>query len=208
MTTTPVSTLPPLENGDVMSSEEFWRRYQLRHDIKKAEHINGVVYVPSPTYLPHHSRPHGIMATWLGNYAVPRDIILSDGGGTVILPTGNTVEPDVALFREREDLVIPDRGPVEGAPDLVVEISASTTSYDLHQKKDAYEAAGVKEYVVWRTYDRAVDWFRLVDDAFERVEPVEGRVESAVFPGLVLDIAALLEGDYAKVLAAVNTAQS
>jgi Uma2 family endonuclease len=66
----------------------------------------------------------------------------------------------------------------------------------------------VKEYIVWRTYDRAIDWFRLVDGAFERVEPVDGRVESSIFPGLILDIDALLEGNYGKVLAAVSPAQS
>jgi len=40
--------LPPLESGDRLTRQEFERRYQAMPPIKKAELIEGVVYVASP----------------------------------------------------------------------------------------------------------------------------------------------------------------
>jgi Uma2 family endonuclease len=99
---------------------------------------------------------------------------------------------------------VDDEGYIQGAPDLVVEIAASSASYDLHVKKAAYERSGVKEYVVWRTWDRAVDWFQLEDGKYHRVAPEDGLIESAVFPGLILDVDALLSGDRTRLLARVG----
>jgi hypothetical protein len=41
--------IPPLENGDRLTRREFERRYNAMPDVKKAELIEGVVYMPSPT---------------------------------------------------------------------------------------------------------------------------------------------------------------
>ena len=41
-------TLPPLETGDHFTVAEFERRYALHPEIKKAELVEGVVYVSSP----------------------------------------------------------------------------------------------------------------------------------------------------------------
>ena len=38
----------PLENGDRLSRCEFERRYECRPDIKKAELIEGIVYLSLP----------------------------------------------------------------------------------------------------------------------------------------------------------------
>lgn len=49
------------------------------------------------------------------------------------------------------------------------------------------------------------DWFCLRDDVFQRLESVDERVfRSEAFPGLWLDAHALLEGDPARVLAALS----
>ena len=70
------------------------------------------------------------------------------------LDEDNEPQPDVLLRIE------PDAGGqsrvsgddyIEGAPELVVEIVASSTSVDLHDKLRAYRRNGVREYVVWRT---------------------------------------------------------
>jgi len=45
----------------------------------------------------------------------------------------------------------------------------SSVSYDLHDKFDVYRSAGVREYVVWRVYDRTLDWFVLRDGQFVRL---------------------------------------
>ncbi len=60
--TTPVL---PLESGDRLTRPEFERRYQAMPQIKKAELIEGVVYVPSPVRFTRHARPHAFMVTWM-----------------------------------------------------------------------------------------------------------------------------------------------
>jgi hypothetical protein len=73
--------------------------------------------------------------------------------------------------------------------------------YDLHDKLRAYQRNGVCEYVVWRVWDRAIDWFVLREGRYERL-PLNssGHYQSEVFPGLWLDPAALVRGDLAHVM--------
>ena len=90
---------------------------------------------------------------------------------------------------------------LKGAPELIAEIAASSASYDLHDKFHAYRRNGVREYLVWRTLDRRIDWFELVDGAYRPLQPdASGLVRSKVFPGLRLAIDAMLQGDLAAVL--------
>ena len=46
---------PGLENGDRLTRAEFERRYEARPDLKKAELIEGVVHLPSPTRSGSHA---------------------------------------------------------------------------------------------------------------------------------------------------------
>ena len=198
-----------LESGDRLTRAEFHRRYGARPDIHKAELILGVVYVASPTRSRSHGLPHALTTTWLGQYAFRTPGVQARSETTVFLTVDGEVQPDAFLFweqpagvgvRETEDDY------VEGTPDLVAEIAASSASYDLHDKKELYRRAGVREYVVWRTLDEQIDWFRLQDGEYRKVEPDAGGViESTVFPGLRLAVAKLLAGDYAGVLGALAT---
>jgi Uma2 family endonuclease len=88
---------------------------------------------------------------------------------------------------------------------LVVEVAASSASYDLHDKKEAYRRAGVPEYVVWRVIDRAVDWFVLRDGVYIRLEPdAVGVIESVRLPSPRLSVPALLAGDRAALVATLQ----
>lgn len=62
----------PLESGDRLTRAEFERRYSARPDIKKAELIEGVVYVASPVSTEEHGTPHFHLATWLGVFVARR----------------------------------------------------------------------------------------------------------------------------------------
>jgi Uma2 family endonuclease len=96
-------------------------------------------------------------------------------------------------------------GYVCGAPDLACEVTASSVSIDLHAKKNAYRRNGVKEYLAWRVEEAAVDWFALVEGRYELMPADEqGRIPSRIFPGLWLDVAALLAGDLPKLFTAVD----
>src|SRR5208337_1943906 len=64
----PMKLVPELENGDRLTRAEFERRYEAMPDLKKAELIEGVVYMPSPVRHRRHSRPNVHICTWLGRY--------------------------------------------------------------------------------------------------------------------------------------------
>ena len=56
----PESVIPPLEPGDRLSRAEFERRYDAMPNLKKAELIEGVVYMPSPVRVRRHGGPISI----------------------------------------------------------------------------------------------------------------------------------------------------
>jgi Uma2 family endonuclease len=88
---------------------------------------------------------------------------------------------------------------------LIVDVAASSASYDLHDKLMLYRDAGVPEYVVWQVIDQQIAWFRLRDGDYVRVEPdARGVIESEAFPGLRLDVAKMLAGDIAAVVDALR----
>jgi Uma2 family endonuclease len=94
---------------------------------------------------------------------------------------------------------------IEGPPEFVFELAASSAAYDLHEKKDLYRSFGVIEYVVWQLYENRLDWFRLKDGEYSTVDPdADGIIESVTFPGLRLAVDKLLAGDAAGVIAALG----
>ena len=201
-----VTVVPPLENGDRLTRAEFERRYDAMPHLKKAELIEGVVYVGSPVNYDKHGQPDSDLQTWVGVYRAATPGTMSAGNTTVRLDLDNVAQPDLLLRLEigGGSRIGPD-GYVEGAPELVIEIAASSASYDLHDKLRVYRRSGVEEYLVWRVLERAVDWFRLRDGTYVRLEPDEaGVVRSERFPGLWLAVPALLGGNLATVLATLQ----
>ena len=204
----PDGMIPPLETGDRLSRAEFERRYEAMPHLKKAELIEGVVYVPSPVRLYRHGRPHAHLITWLGVYEAGTPGVVTGDNSTARLDLDNEPQPDALL------LIEPARGGrariteddfIAGGPELVAEVAASSVSFDLNTKLNVYQRNGVQEYVVWRVLERQIDWFVLRDSQYERLPlDAEGLLRSVVFPGLWLDPAALLRGDLAAVLAVVQ----
>jgi Uma2 family endonuclease len=200
--------IPPLEPGDRLTRAEFERRYEAMPHLKKAELIEGVVYMPSPVRHRQHGRPHARLIGWLINYEAGTPGVETADNSTIRLDLDNEPQPDAALFidsaRGGQVRISPDDY-ILGAPELAAEVSASSASYDLHAKLHVYRRNEVKEYLVWRVLDRQVDWFILRADRYERLAPdAQGRLRSETFPGLWLDVAALLGGDLAAVLAGVQ----
>ena len=200
--------IPPLENGDRLTRAEFERRYDAMPGLKKAELIEGLVYMPSPVGLHRHGEPHTWIITWLGFYQASTPGVRVAADASARLDLDNMPQPDALL------MIDPDHGGqsrisaddyVEGAPELVAEISSSTASFDLNTKFEVYRRNGVREYVVWRVRDKIIDWFVLRDGKFVRLDPDEnGHYRSLVFPGLWLDAAAMIRGDLARVLELVR----
>jgi Uma2 family endonuclease len=199
-------TIPRLENGDRLTLTEFERRYHAMPHVKKAELIEGTVYMASPLRITQHGEPYGYMMTWLGVYKASTPGVQLGDNCTVRLDADNEPQPDALLRIELGgQSTISEDGYVEGAPELIVEIAASTVSIDLHDKLKVYRRNRVKEYLVWRVDDRQLDWFRWREGEYLQLQlNSEGFICSEVYPGLWLDRDALLSGDLARVIEIVQ----
>ena len=197
MTTSP--HVPVLNAGDKLTRDEFERRYAAMPDLKKAELIEGIVYVGSPVRHLQHGRPEFMLSSWLTFYLEVTPGLDSSCNATLRLDLDNEPQPDLLLRlpehaggRSR----ITREGYLEGPPELVIEVAASSVSYDLHQKLGTYRRNGVAEYLVHRVEDGEVDWFVLERGVYVRLQPTaDGILQSRQFPGLWLDVPALLRGD-------------
>ncbi len=205
---TKTETVPKLHNGDHLTVAEFERRYKAMPELKKAELIGGVVYVGSPVTFDEHAEPHFDFITWLGYYRVHTPGVEGGDNATIRLVKGrNRPQPDACLRISpecggRSKTV---KGYLTGSPELTAEIAASSVSYDLHEKLAAYQLNGVREYIVWRIEDVAIDWFVLRGDKYHALRrSPEGWYQSKVFPGLWLDAQALIESNMARVLEVVQ----
>ncbi len=154
--------IPSLENGDRLTRAEFEKRYDAMPGLKKAELIEGEVFMPSPVRHSRHSHPHRLLGTWLGIYEMNTPGVEGGDNGSVRLDMDNEPQPDGYLIIRAElggQTHISDDDYLEGAPELVVEVATSRVSYDLGKKFHVYRRSGVREYVVWRVLDHQVDWF-------------------------------------------------
>ncbi|MBR8826545.1 MAG: Uma2 family endonuclease [Gomphosphaeria aponina SAG 52.96 = DSM 107014] len=172
----PSITIPPLENGDRLTRFEFEKRYEVMSKQKKAELINGVVYMPAALRYQGHGLPHSSIMTWLNFYVANTPGVELADNTTVRLDLDNEPQPD-ALLRIKSELGgqsrVSEDDYIEGAPELIVEIAASSASYDLHDKLNVYRRHGVKEYIVWQVYDQKIDWFYLEEGKYINLEADE-----------------------------------
>src|SRR6185369_7624648 len=196
---------PPLENGDHLSAREFLRRYEAMPEVKRAELISGIVYMGSPIRIDQHGEPDALIQTWLGTYSVATPGVKHANNSTTRLGPDDVPQPDALLRIAAEfggHARVDAKGYLDGAPELVVEVAASSVSLDVRQKLDSYRRAGVREYIVWRTEDETVDWWILEEDEYRPLPAAaDGTLRSKAFPGLWLDVPALLAGDGPKVMA-------
>ena len=196
--------LTALESGDRLTRCEFERRYAARPDLRKAELIEGVVYLPSPARSASHAEAHYALIGWLTAYSVATPGVRGADNATVRLDLDNEPQPDALLRIERRGgrSRLGEDDYIEGAPELVVEVAASSAAIDLHDKLRAYRRNGVQEYLVWRTGERRIDWYALVEGDYRPLpRTARGVLHSSVFPGLRLAAEAMLRGDLAAVLA-------
>lgn len=200
--------IPPLESGDRLTRHEFERRYNAMPHLKKAELIEGVVYVPAALRFRSHGQPHGDLITWLGVYKTFTPNTALGDNPTVRLDLDNDPQPDAVLLIEASaggQARLSEDDYVEGAPELVAEVAASSASIDLGDKKRAYRRNGVQEYIVWQVFEHKLDWFCLQAGDYVSLQSDEqGIIRSQIFPGLWLAVLALLNGEMKQVLAVLQ----
>lgn len=213
--------IPRLRDGDRMTSREFFRRYEADPEAVRAELLDGVVYVNArrltvdgkeaivpPISNEGHGEPQYGLTGWLAAYSAHTPGTVGSAPSTIRISGRNAPEPDVLLR------ILPECGGrssvgedefLHGPPELIVEVSNTSVGRDLGLKFRQYEREGVKEYIVWRTAQEQIDWFALKRKKYVPLAPdPTGIVRSETFPGLWLDVPALLAGNMAKVLQVVQ----
>ena len=177
-------------------------------NLKKAELIEGVVYMPPPVRIHHHGQPHFDLVGWIFNYRAATPHVFAGDNTTARLDLDNDSQPDAMLLIDPTrggQATISDDDYIESAPELVAEVASSSVSFDLNTKFQVYRRSGVREYLVWRVLDREFDCFVLEGGEFHKHAPdADGILKSTVFPGLWLDPAALLDGRLAQVLSVLD----
>jgi Uma2 family endonuclease len=196
---------PLLKAGDRLDQPTFHERYLLNPEVR-AELVQGIVFMPAAAQRPH-GRMHSILIRWLWSYEGKTPGLETFIDTTAIMGPRSEPQPDITM------IVLPEKGGqmrvseryedcLEGAPELVVEVSASSEAHDLTLKKADYEREGVCEYIVVAIRQRRVYWFVNRDGVFQELAPEsDGFLKSEVFPGLWLDPAALLDRKVSRVLA-------
>ena len=200
--------IPQLESGDRLNRYEFEGRYNATPHPKKAELIEGVVYRAGALRFRSHGQPHGRLITWLGVYESSTAGVELGIEPTVWLDLDNEPQPNAVLLIEGQcggQARLSEDDYVEGAPELVAEIAASSAAIDLGDKKRAYRRNGIKEYIVWQVFEQKLDWFYLQEGEYLLL-PVDehGVIRSREFPGLWLAVEDLLAGNMAQVLAVLQ----
>ncbi len=197
---------PPLRDGDRLTSDEFLRRWEAMPDLKHAELIDGIVYMPSPVSL-QHAKFHLPLAGWIANYAASTPGCQGGVEGTWLMSDRDVSQPDLALR------ILPEYGGqsreqdeyTAGAPELIVEIAASSRARDLGVKLKLYERMGVREYLVAVTGKQQFLWKELTENGYRPLDPdADGIIRSRTFPGLWLDPAALWNIDLPRLFAVLH----
>jgi Uma2 family endonuclease len=193
-----------MHTGDRMTQPEFHRIYEQMPEGFRAELIGGIVYVASPLKI-QHGNNHVSLGSLLFCYESATSGVESGDNVTVILGEDGEPQPDLFLrilpefggrSRTENDYVV-------GGPELAAEIALTSRSIDLHAKKDDYARYGVLEYLVLCLRERQLRWFDLRANQ-ELSADTDGVMRIRCFPGLWINVEALLARDARRMLATLD----
>lgn len=169
-------------------------------DDERRELLDGFVRLMSPAPTSVHAEISSNLIVAFGGYiksnngsckayTAPFDVRLPKKSNEISDDKIYTVvQPDICIVCDKSKI---DKRGCLGAPDLVVEIlSLSSQKYDLNEKFNLYEAAGVKEYWVVAPKEKGVTVFILQDNGmYDNGTVYEEEVEIPVktLPGLSLN---------------------
>lgn len=167
---------PPLRAGDRLTRQEFMRRWEAMPDLKWAELLDGVVYMPSPVSKPH-GEYHAQMSGWLMIYIAATPGCEAGSGSTWLMSGANVPQPDLYLS------IRPEYGGqsrmegnyAAGAPEMIVEVSYSSGRRDAGAKRRLYEQMGLREYLMVRPKKQEAAWLEHPDGVL-RSRPVSRSV--------------------------------
>jgi hypothetical protein len=196
-----------LHTGDSLTREEFHRRYESMPRIPRAELIEKVVYVQSSSEARETEPSTFKLVGWLGMYGSHTFGVEGACNTTLRLDSRNELQPNALVIVRPEyggQVQIDADDFVAGAPELIADVVSNGAGRMLSAKLRAFRRNQVREYVVWRVLERVVDWFVLDGADYLSLPMDNGIYRSRVFPGLWLDVQALLNGDLRKIFEVVQ----
>ena len=124
-----------------------YQDYLLWPDDERWEIIDGRAYNMTPAPTTRHQRiSMGIIEKLILEKKNLKNCALFFAPTDVVLDEYNVVQPDIFIVCDRKKIT--ERN-IQGAPDLVIEItSPSTEIKDRREKLRLYESHGVREYVI------------------------------------------------------------
>ena len=124
-----------------------YQDYLLWSDDERWEIIDGRAYNMTPAPTTRHQRiSMGIIEKLILEKKNLKNCALFFAPTDVVLDEYNVVQPDIFIVCDRKKIT--ERN-IQGAPDLVIEItSPSTEIKDRREKLRLYESHGVREYVI------------------------------------------------------------
>ncbi|MDB5174974.1 MAG: hypothetical protein JWN51_3747 [Phycisphaerales bacterium] len=137
----PGNRVPRLQPGDRLTRPEFERRFDATPGIKKAELIEGTVYMSPPVSDAYHGEPHFNLSGLLMHYVALTPGIAGGDNSSLRIDLDNVPQPDVyvrILESNGGQARLDEEGYIVGVPELVAEVAASSVSYDLHAKLNVY----------------------------------------------------------------------
>jgi Uma2 family endonuclease len=192
---------PQLLPGQRLTREQFLCRWETLPELKNAELIEGIVYMPSPVSN-RHSTFDALIHGWLMVYVAATHGCEAGSNGTWLMAE-SAPQPDshLRILPEHGGQSRMEGGYCAGAPELIVEVCASSATHDFGPKLNLYQRAGVREYITVSLEPQQAVWRELAGGRYAPLAPgSDGILRSRIFPGLWLDPEALFKGDAARML--------
>jgi len=195
----------PFGPGDRLTLKEFLEAWESAPELKFAELLDGVVHMPSPVSMEHGNYDYMVHG-WGYHYQSRCPMVQGAVNGTWLM-LQSAPQPDFALrlLPEFGGQVQNEHGLAAGVPELIVEVTRSSRTYDLGPKLSLYERARVPEYLAAIVQERRLEWRVLREGRYEMLQPdANGVYKSNIFPGLWLSEAAFWRLDIPGVLATLE----
>lgn len=155
----------------------------LPDDGLRYEIVHGELHMaPAPGI--RHQTASGLIFYYLMNHVqIPGYGRVFSAPVDVELGSDTIVQPDIVVILNNTTATITEQR-IVGSPDLVVEIaSPGTASYDRREKRDAYAAAGVREYWIADPASRTIELLMLEGARYRSEHIYRGQ---AILPSVIV----------------------
>lgn len=192
-------------NPRTKTGDFTYRDYMAWPESERWQLLDGRAHAMAPPSIAHQAVVFEL-ARQIGNAVQGTPCRAFAGPVGVRLPRGDETDDFIDTVFEPDLVVVCDPSKVEprgirGAPDLIIEVlSPSTASFDLIDKRQRYDVAGVRELWLIDPLAGVLTLYRQHDGHFAAadIRRAEGDIELLALPGLRLNldfIAQLCERD-------------